>query len=87
MFQLDKDFGWFEAQLAVADNASSAVAEIGGWFDETPARIAFRDLRLFARQLPTPIRIRVAGARRLTLAPVYPGYPVLIINPRFVRDP
>lgn len=85
-FELDKRFGWFEAQLAVADNAPSQVAEIGGWFDGNPSRVAFADLRLFSNRLPISIRLRVAGATRLTLAPVYPGYPLLIINPRFVRD-
>jgi hypothetical protein len=84
-FQLSQNWQWFEAQLAVPDTSPSSVAEIDGWFDGSPHKTAFKSLRLRSNQPPTTIRIKVTDATKFTLAPVYPGYPVLIINPRFMR--
>jgi hypothetical protein len=84
-FQLNKKWQWFEAEMAVPDKSPSSVAEIEGWLDNSPQKTAFKKLRLRANQETVPIRIPLAGATQLTLAPVYPGYPVLIINPRFLR--
>lgn len=84
-FQLNKEWQWFEAQMAVADDAPSPVAEIDGWFDGMPQKRAFKNFRFRSKRAPVTVRIRVSGATQLTLAPLYPGYPVLIINPRFVR--
>jgi hypothetical protein len=84
-FQLNKNWQWFEAQMAVPYKSPSSVAEIEGWLDNSPQKVALKKLRLRANQETVPIRISVAGATQLTLAPVYPGYPVLIINPRFLR--
>jgi hypothetical protein len=84
-FQLNKNWQWFEAEMAVPYKSPSSVAEIEGWLDNSPQKAALKKLRLRANQETVPIRIPLAGATQLTLAPVYPGYPVLIINPRFLR--
>jgi hypothetical protein len=83
-FQLNKKWQWFEAQMAVPDKSPSSIAEIEGWLDNSPHKTSFKKLRLRANQEAVFIRIQVAGASQLTLAPIYPGYPVLIINPRFL---
>ncbi len=88
VFQLNREWEWFEAQVATPDQVDGArreAARLVGWFDESPAKEAFVPLQLFHQRAPILLRIRVADAIRLTLAPDYPGRPLVLINPRFIR--
>lgn len=84
-FDLNREWEWFEVRIAVADNASHSSAGLWGWFNDKPARRAFHYPRVLRGQAPILVRVPVANATSLTLAPTYPGNGIILIEPRFIR--
>jgi hypothetical protein len=84
-FYLNREWEWFEVRIAVADNATTSTAGLWGWIDGQPSRRAFHYPRVEKGQASIVLRVRVADATYLTLAPTYPGNPVILIHPRFIR--
>jgi hypothetical protein len=84
-FHLNREWEWFEARIAIADNSTTSTGGLWGWFDGQPSRRAFHYPRIQKGEAPLVVRIRVAGATHLTLAPTYPGNPIILMEPRFIR--
>lgn len=84
-FYLNREWEWFEARVAIADNATTNTGGLWGWFNGQPSRRAFHYPKVQKGQAPIVVRIRVADATHLTLAPTYPGNPIVLMEPRFIR--
>jgi hypothetical protein len=84
-FELNREWEWFEVRVALADNAKTNTAGLWGWFNGQLSRRAFYQPRVQKGADPVVLRIRVADATSLTLAPTYPGNPIILIEPRFIR--
>jgi hypothetical protein len=85
VFDLNREWEWFEVRIAVADNAPHNSAGLWGWFNDKPARRAFHHPKVLRGQAPILVRVPVANATSLTLAPTYPGNTIILIEPRFIR--
>jgi hypothetical protein len=84
-FDLNGEWEWFEVRIAVADDSTTNTGGLWGWFNGQPSRRAFHNAKLQKGQAPYVLRVPVANATSLTLAPTYPGNPIILIEPRFIR--
>jgi hypothetical protein len=83
-FALNRQWEWFEVQIRLRDPSQAKATGISGWFDDNPRQRAFH-FQLSRAQPRASLRLRIADATRLTIAPTYPGYPLILVNPRFIR--
>jgi hypothetical protein len=84
-FDINREWEWFEVRVAVLDGSPRNTAKLRGWVNGAPYQTAFPDLKVRKGEAPVLLRVRVAEATQLTLSLPYPGNPIVLIEPRFIR--
>jgi hypothetical protein len=85
VFDLNREWEWFEVRIAVADNAHTTAPACGAGSTTNRHAALFTTQRVLRGQAPILVRVPVANATSLTLAPTYPGNTIILIEPRFIR--